>query len=215
MRRSAVEQLMEQRRSRALQAASGLSLEPVLPVLLSDIKGRSNETPSLPSTQASSSVSPSSSDAAASGQADEAAARSAGEASTSGRQGSSQSAQLRVLCRSPQQVLAACKLAWLPEVILDFLEVQGLKEACAAVRQAGKRVVVAMPRILKPDEQRLLQFYLKLGADALLLRGAGCLQQLMELGGTGGGRWRLLWCGLLAGVAEYGSLHCGQVAVCS
>jgi hypothetical protein len=33
------------------------------------------------------------------------------------------------------------------------------------------QVVVALPRILKPDESRLLWFYLKLGADALLLRG--------------------------------------------
>jgi hypothetical protein len=85
-------------------------------------------------------------------------------------------------------VAAACRLPWLAEVVLDFLEVQGLVEAAAAVRAAGKRVVVALPRILKPDEQRLLQFYLKLGADALLLRGAGCLQQLVEMGGTGG--WR-------------------------
>lgn len=30
---------------------------------------------------------------------------------------------------------------------------------------------MALPRILKPDESRLLLFYLKLGADALLLRG--------------------------------------------
>lgn len=46
----------------------------------------------------------------------------------------------------------------------------GLKEACAAVRAAGRRVVVATPRVLKPDEQRLWLFYLRLGADALLLR---------------------------------------------
>jgi hypothetical protein len=188
MRRAAVEQLMEQRRGSALQAARELSEEPVLPALLSDIKGRSMEAHSLPLNHPTSSASPSSSDDVA--PEGEAAARSTGDASTSGRQGSAQSTQLRVLCRSPQQVHAACKLPWLEEVILDFLEVQGLKEACAAVRQAGKRVVVAMPRILKPDEQRLLLFYLKLGADALLLRGAGCLQQLMELGGTGGG-----WCG--------------------
>jgi hypothetical protein len=38
------------------------------------------------------------------------------------------------------------------------------------VRSAGKRLVVATPRILKPDEQRLSLFYLRLGADALLLR---------------------------------------------
>ena len=34
------------------------------------------------------------------------------------------------------------------------------------------QAIVALPRILKPDETRLLWFYLKLGADALLLRGA-------------------------------------------
>jgi hypothetical protein len=85
----------------------------------------------------------------------------------------------------PPQVAAAVRLPWLAELVLDFLEVQGLREAVAAVRGAGKRVVVALPRILKPDEQRLLLFYLRLGADALLLRGAGCLQQLVEMGGTG------------------------------
>lgn len=74
---------------------------------------------------------------------------------------------------------------WLSEVVLDFLEVQGLKEACQAVREAGKRVVVAMPRILKPDEQRLSMFYLRLNADSLLLRGSGGLQQFLDLGGTG------------------------------
>ena len=67
-------------------------------------------------------------------------------------------------------------------------QVHGLKEACAAVRAAGCRVVVATPRILKPDEQRLWLFYLRLGADALLLRSAGVLQRLTELGGPGEGR---------------------------
>jgi len=55
----------------------------------------------------------------------------------------------------------------------------------AAVQSSGRSAVVALPRILKPDESRLLFFYLRLGADALLLRGAGALQQLMELGGEG------------------------------
>lgn len=60
------------------------------------------------------------------------------------------SPQLRVLCRAPGQVQAALEVPWLEEVIVDFLEVHGLKEAVAAVRAAGKRVVVALPRILKP-----------------------------------------------------------------
>jgi hypothetical protein len=73
----------------------------------------------------------------------------------------------------------------LDEIILDFLEAHGLKQAVAAVQSAGRQAVVALPRILKPGESRLLWFYLGLGADALLLRGAGCLQQLLDLGGPG------------------------------
>ena len=53
------------------------------------------------------------------------------------------------------------------------------------VRAAGRRAVVATPRVLKPDEERLVQFYLRLGADALLLRSAGMMQQLLALGGPG------------------------------
>ncbi len=60
-----------------------------------------------------------------------------------------------------------------------------MREACAAVRAGGKRLVVATPRILKPGEEALLHFYLRLQADALLLRGAGSLQQLLDLGGPG------------------------------
>lgn len=92
---------------------------------------------------------------------------------------------LRVLCRTKAQVDAAIQVPWLIEIVLDFLEVHGLKEACEAVRQAGKRVVVASPRILKPDERRLWIFYLRLGADALLVRSAGLLHQLMQAGGPG------------------------------
>lgn len=60
--------------------------------------------------------------------------------------------ELRVLCRTPGQVDAALKLPWLDEIIVDFLEVHGLKEAVAAVQAAGKQVIVALPRILKPGE---------------------------------------------------------------
>jgi U32 family peptidase len=49
---------------------------------------------------------------------------------------------LRVLCRTKAQVDAAIQVPWLTEIVLDFLEVHGLKQACEAVRQSGKRVVV-------------------------------------------------------------------------
>ena len=69
------------------------------------------------------------------------------------------------------------------------LQVHGLKEACAAVRAAGRRVVVATPRILKPDEQRLWLFYLRLNADALLLRRWGIGPKLFCCYCCAGGVW--------------------------
>ena len=53
------------------------------------------------------------------------------------------------------------------------------------MRAAGKRVVVACPRILKPGEDGLARFYLRLGADALLVRSAGLLYRLSRAGGAG------------------------------
>jgi collagenase-like PrtC family protease len=63
---------------------------------------------------------------------------------------------------------------------------QGLKEAVASVRAAGRKVTVASPRLLKADEERLVHFYLRLRADALLVRSAGLLHQLVSMGGPGG-----------------------------
>jgi collagenase-like PrtC family protease len=65
------------------------------------------------------------------------------------------------------------------------LEVHGLRDAVDKVKAAGKRCVVATPRILKPDEQRLWSFYLRLRADGLLIRSTGFLQQMADLGGAG------------------------------
>jgi U32 family peptidase len=129
--------------------------------------------------------------------ADADAAAAAGGASSSSSPASTNTAttvpRLRVLCRTREQAEAAAvggdeedeDLDAHDEIILDFLEVHGLAEAVRSVQAAGCRAVVALPRVLKPGEHRLLYFYLGLGADALLLRGAGALQQLLELGGAG------------------------------
>ncbi len=69
--------------------------------------------------------------------------------------------------------------------MVDFLEVHGLKEACEQVKAAGRRLVVAAPRIFKPGEHRLWRYYCRLLPDALLVRSAGLLQALNALGGTG------------------------------
>jgi len=102
-----------------------------------------------------------------------------------GGKGGAGDSRVRVLCRTRAQAEAALTLEWLDEVTLDFLEVHGLVEAVAAVKAAGKRCVVATPRVLKPDEERMWKFFLKLEADALLIRSAGMLQQLLDMGGTG------------------------------
>jgi len=93
--------------------------------------------------------------------------------------------EVRVLCRTPQQVDAAIAVPWLPEISLDFLEVHGLQAAVQRVQAAGKRAIVATPRVLKPDEERLCAFYLRLRADGLLVRSIGMLQSLTALGGPG------------------------------
>jgi hypothetical protein len=83
---------------------------------------------------------------------------------------------------SPHPLNALHPTTWKPP---NSKQVHGLREAVAAVQASGRRAVAALPRVLKPDEQRLLGFYLRLGADALLLRGAGALQQISELRAAG------------------------------
>eukprot|EP00798_Chlamydomonas_sp_ICE-L_P014799 gene14799-20854_t len=155
VRREAADSMLALRRDH--RCADGLAEEPVLPRLM----------------------------AAATQSASSSAASSTGRKPVRKAAEARHLASLRVLCRSKEQVEAACTVEWLGEIVLDFLEVQGLKEAVASVKEAGKRAVVATPRILKPDEERLWNFYLKLGSDALLVRSLGLLHKLQTLGGTG------------------------------
>lgn len=147
-RRSAVAQYLERRRYTQHSANGVCDQQRVLPLLLSEIKGRN-------------------------------------KLSRNGDTALSKPPVLRVLCRSKGQVDAVCLLPWVDEIIVDFLEVHGLREACTAVRSSRKRLVVALPRILKPGEHQLPLFYLKLQPDALLIRGAGVLHQLKQLGRRG------------------------------
>jgi len=92
--------------------------------------------------------------------------------------------KINVLCRSKNQVDAVLALddGMVHEVQLDFLEAQGLEHAVIAVRRAGRRVAVCLPRVLKPGEDSIWRFYQRLQADALLVRSAGALYQFMGLG---------------------------------
>ncbi|KAL9186624.1 hypothetical protein ACHAXT_005862 [Thalassiosira profunda] len=106
---------------------------------------------------------------------------------------------LSVLARNYDQVDAICSLIEsssmgdevVSEVIIDFLEVEGIRAAVSRVRDAKARtshdlrVVVASPRIIKPGEEGIWRTLLKTEPDAILVRSTGLLYKLMQLGGTG------------------------------
>ncbi len=94
-------------------------------------------------------------------------------------------ARLSILCRTPEQVSAACLVPWVQEIYLDFLEIHGVREKVNEIKRSNKRCIICTPRIIKPEEEKLLFFYLKLHADGILVRSAGLLQQINELGGPG------------------------------
>jgi putative protease len=85
-------------------------------------------------------------------------------------------AQLHVLVRTPAQLEAA--VAGQPaSITLDDLELYGLRPAVEQVQAAGIAARVASPRVLKPSEQRIVRFLLKLNC-AILVRSSGLLQAL-------------------------------------
>lgn len=88
----------------------------------------------------------------------------------------SQPAQCHLLVRTPEQLAAAMELR--PDSItLDYLDLYGLRPAVQAVQARGLVARVASPRILKPNEQRIVNFLLKLDCP-LVVRSTGLLQAL-------------------------------------
>ena len=59
------------------------------------------------------------------------------------------------------------------------MDLYGLRPAVDRVQAAGIEARVASPRILKPAEQRVVNFLLRLGCP-ILVRSAGLLQALKE-----------------------------------
>ena len=74
---------------------------------------------------------------------------------------------------------------------LHAVAARAASSPCAVIMSAfqtdGALCQVATPRVLKPGEERLIRLYLRLGPDALLLRSAGLLHQLTQLGVPTGG----------------------------
>ncbi|GAB4190045.1 MAG: U32 family peptidase [Roseiflexaceae bacterium] len=86
--------------------------------------------------------------------------------------------QLHLLVRTPEQLEAA--LALRPaSITLDYLDLYGLRPAVEQVQAAGIVARVASPRVLKPSEQRIVRFLLKLGCE-ILVRSTGLLHALQN-----------------------------------
>ncbi len=84
--------------------------------------------------------------------------------------------ELHVLVRTPEQLEAALPLAP-ASITLDYLDFYGLRPSVERVKERGITARVASPRVMKPDEARILNFLLSLKC-AILVRPAGLLDAL-------------------------------------
>jgi putative protease len=85
---------------------------------------------------------------------------------------------LHLLVRTPAQLEAA--LAVRPAgITLDYLDLYGLKPSLDRVRAAGLHPRVASPRVLKPGEERIVDFLASCDCP-ILVRSAGLLHQLRD-----------------------------------
>lgn len=88
----------------------------------------------------------------------------------------SDTVSLHLLVRTPEQLEAALELRP-ASITLDYLELYGLSPAVKQIKDAGIVARVASPRILKPHEQSVVNFLLRLDC-ALLVRSSGLLDAL-------------------------------------
>jgi putative protease len=84
--------------------------------------------------------------------------------------------RLHLLVRTPEQLEAAIEFRP-ASITLDYLDLYGLKPSIERVRAASLSPRVASPRILKPGEERILDFLLSCEC-AILVRSAGLLDAL-------------------------------------
>lgn len=84
--------------------------------------------------------------------------------------------QLHLLVRSADQLDAAIPLRP-SSITLDYLELYGLRPSVERIQAAGLTARVASPRVLKPSEERIFHFLLKLDCP-ILIRSTGLLNSL-------------------------------------
>ena len=84
--------------------------------------------------------------------------------------------QLHLLVRTPDQLAAALDLRP-ASVTLDYLDLYGLRPSIQQVRRSGIPSRVASPRILKPGEEKIVDFLLSCECP-ILVRSIGLLEAL-------------------------------------
>ncbi len=85
---------------------------------------------------------------------------------------------LHLLVRTPAQLDAALALSP-ASITLDYLDLYGLRPSLDRVRAVGIEARVASPRVLKPGEERIVDFLLSC-ACPILVRSTGLLNALRE-----------------------------------
>lgn len=86
---------------------------------------------------------------------------------------------LAVLCRTPEQLEAAIA-ANITEIELDWMEMVGLAQAVARLRETGRKVTIATVRVQKPGEEGFDRRIEKLAPDAVLVRHWGAMMHFAE-----------------------------------
>ncbi|MBN1562935.1 MAG: DUF3656 domain-containing protein [Anaerolineae bacterium] len=89
---------------------------------------------------------------------------------------SSDAIQLHLLVRTPAQLDVVLDLNP-ASITLDYLDLYGLRAAVEQIKDAGITARVASPRILKPQEESIVKFLLRLDCQ-LVIRSGGLLEAL-------------------------------------
>ncbi len=84
--------------------------------------------------------------------------------------------QIHLLVRTPEQLNAALELKP-ASITLDYLELYGLRPAVEQIQATGIVARVASPRVLKPQEQRVVNFLLRFDCE-IVVRSGGLLEAL-------------------------------------
>ena len=90
--------------------------------------------------------------------------------------GSTEEPQLHLLVRTSEQLNVALGLRP-SSITLDYLDLYGLRPSLDRVKGAGIEACIASPRVLKPGEERIVDFLLRCDCP-ILVRSAGLLDKL-------------------------------------